>query len=230
MRIDRFLSHHTGRTRKDASALVRRGRVAVDGVVVRSASEHVDPATQTIAIDGVAVPWVARRVLMMNKPAGHVTAHHDPLAPTVFDLVPAHLAKHLVAIGRLDKDTTGLLLLTDDGQLVHALTHPRRGVDKTYEVTYDGTLVDAAARMAEGLVLDDGTRCRPARFEAVEPGRARVIVHEGRFHQVKRMIAALGGRVVALHRSAVGALTLDPALAPGASRLLDDDELAALSP
>lgn len=229
MRIDRFLAHHTGRTRKDASDLVRRGRVTVDGAPVRSASAHIDPAAVTVAVDGAAVAWAARRVLMMNKPAGHVTAHRDPLSPTVFDLAPPHLARGLVAVGRLDKDTTGLLLLTDDGQLVHALTHPRRGVDKTYDVTFEGALVDPVARVAAGLVLEDGTRCLPARFEALEPGRARVVVHEGRYHQVKRMIAALGGRVVALHRSAVGPLTLDPDLAPGASRLLDEAEIAALT-
>ena len=228
MRIDRFLAHHTGRTRKEATDLLRQRRVSVDGVMTRSASEHVNPETQTVSVDGVAVVWLARRVLMLHKPAGVVTATHDDHDATVIDLVPAALRKGLVAIGRLDKDATGLLLLTDDGALVHALTHPRRGVEKVYEIAWEGVLDDPAARFAAGVALGDGTRCRPAHFEALEPGRARVVVHEGRYHQVKRMIAACGGQVTALHRAAVGGLALDPELAPGEVRPLRDDELALL--
>lgn len=228
MRIDRFLAHHRGVTRKEASLLVRRHRVTCDGVVVRTAASHVEPATQVVRVNGEAVVWRARRVLMLHKPPGVVTATRDDHDPTVFDLVPVELRKDLLAIGRLDKDATGLLLLTDDGALVHALTHPRRGVEKVYEVAYDGVLADPEARFTAGITLADGTRCRPAGFEARGPGRCRIVVHEGRYHQVKRMIAACGGHVTALHRAAVGGLALDPGLPPGAVRPLTDGEIEAL--
>ena len=228
MRIDRFLAHHTGRTRKEASGLVRERRVSVDGVVTRDAGAHVDPLTQTVAVDGEPVRWSARQVLMLHKPAGVVTATHDPHERTVLDLLPAAARRRLVPVGRLDKDATGLLLLTDDGALVHALTHPRRGVEKIYEVQYEGVLDGAVARFAAGIVLADGTQCRPAHIEITGPGAARVTVHEGRYHQVKRMIAACGGGVTALHRAVVGGVALDPALAPGEVRALSEDEIARL--
>ncbi len=217
-----------GVTRKEASLLIRRRRVSCDDVAVRTAASHVDPATQVVRVNGEVVAWHARRVLMLHKPAGVVTANHDEHDRTVFDLVPPDLRRDLVAVGRLDKDATGLLLLTDDGALVHALTHPKRGIEKVYEVTYEGTLVDPEARFAAGVTLADGTRCRPASFEALAPGRCRLVVHEGRYHQVKRMIAACGGHVTELHRAAVGGLRLDPELAPGAVRPLTDAEIDAL--
>lgn len=217
-----------GVTRKEASLLIQRRRVRCDDVAVRTAASHIDPATQVVRVDGEIVAWHPRRVLMLHKPAGVVTANRDDHEPTVFDLVPPEFKRDLVAIGRLDKDATGLLLLTNDGGLVHALTHPKRGVEKIYEVTYEGALVDPEARFAAGITLADGTRCRPAGFEAIGPGRCRVVVHEGRYHQVKRMIAACGAHVTALHRAAVGSLRLDPALPPGAVRPLTDAELEAL--
>lgn len=217
-----------GRTRKEASILLRKRRVSIDDVVTTRGADQVDPARQTVRVDGAVVTWLERRVLMMHKPAGVVTATQDDREPTVLDLVPPDLRRGLLAVGRLDKDTTGLLLLTDDGGLVHALTHPKRGIEKVYEATYEGELDDAPSRFEAGLTLADGTICRPARIELHDAGRARVTLHEGRYHQVKRMIAACGGHVTGLHRVAVGDLRLDPALAPGSVRPLTADELALL--
>jgi len=217
-----------GRTRKEASALLRRRRVTVDGAVVTKAATHVDPERQTVRVGDAVIAYTARRVLMMNKPPGVVSATRDAVETTVLDLVPPDLRRDLVPIGRLDKDTTGLLLLTDDGDLVHALTHPKRGVEKVYEADFEGELEGAPERFAEGVLLSDGTRCRPAGLVLLGAGRARVTVHEGRYHQVKRMIAACGGHVTALRRVAIGPLALDPGLAEGSVRLLTDDELALL--
>jgi len=228
MRIDRFLAHHAGLTRKEASGLVRKRRVTVDGAVVTDAGAHVDPEVQAIAIDDEPVAWARQRVLMLHKPEGVVTATQDASERTVLDLLPERERRGLLPVGRLDKDTTGLLLLTDDGALVHALTHPRRGVSKRYEVRYEGELEAPEARFAAGLLLADGTVCRPAVFVAQGAGRAEVQLHEGRYHQVKRMIAACGGVVTALHRAQVGGLRLDPTLAPGSARALTKVELEEL--
>ena len=173
------------------------------------------------------------RYLMMNKPAGVITATEDAAQQTVLDLLPADLRRGLSPVGRLDKDTEGLLLLTDDGALCHALTAPRRHVDKRYRAQIAGTLAsDAAARFAAGLTLGDGTVCRPAELTILgrtEDGCvAEVVLREGKYHQVKRMVAAAGGRVVHLKRLSMGPLTLDDALPAGGFRELTEQELALL--
>ena len=167
---------------------------------------------------------------MLNKPAGYLSATEDRSAPTVLDLVPPELRRPgLAPVGRLDKDTTGLLLLTDDGQLAHALLSPRRHVDKVYLARVDGTGSEAdCLAFQEGIVLADGTKCLPARLELLEPGLCRVTVREGKFHQVKRMLASRGLPVLALERRAMGPLELDEGLAPGQLRPLTEAELQAL--
>lgn len=227
-RLDRFLAHALDISRTDAQKLVRRERVTVDGEPVRDPSMHV---TGGVALDGEPVIAFGRVVLMMHKPAGLLSATRDPSDRTILDLVPRELRpRDLAPVGRLDKDTTGLILLTNDGQLNHRLTHPRRHVPRTYRVHYEGALAeDAMARVAAGLRLEDQTELLPAELTLIGPGECRLVLHQGVYHQVKRMIAVLGGVVTALHREGFGPLVLDPeALAPGAVRSLSGDELEAL--
>ncbi|MCC6623640.1 MAG: 16S rRNA pseudouridine(516) synthase [Deltaproteobacteria bacterium] len=229
-RIDKILSHALAIPRRVAHALVRHGEVTVDGEVVTDPGQRVDPRRQVVVVDGRVVPAPGPTVLLMHKPAGVITATEDEHDRTVLDLVPADLRRRALApVGRLDKDTTGLIVLTDDGALSHALTHPRRHVDKTYRVTFEGALPpDAAARVSAGLPLADGTTCLPASLDPVDASTARLTIHEGKHHQVKRMMAALGVVVTALHRERFGPLALPADLAPGAVRLASADEREAL--
>ncbi len=227
-RLDRFLAHALDISRTDAQKLVRRERVTVAGELVKDPSMHVDDAVE-VTFDGDPVIAFGRVVLMMHKPTGILSATRDPSDRTVLDLVPKTLKpRDLSPIGRLDKDTTGLLLLTNDGQLNHRLTHPKRHVPRTYRVTFeDGLESDAAARVAAGLTLEDGTELMPAVLERLSETEARLVLHQGVYHQVKRMIAVLGGTVTALHREGFGPLVLD-SLAVGQVRPLTDAEIASL--
>ena len=158
-----------------------------------------------------------------------ITASRDTRHPTVLGLFPENERRGLFAVGRLDKDTEGLLIVTDDGALSHALMSPTRHVSKVYEAEIDGELVpDAAERFASGLTLRDGTECRPATLEQLPDGRVRVTLHEGKYHQVKRMFAARGKQVVYLKRMAIGGLALDPDLQPGEWRELTEEEVRLL--
>ena len=221
-RLDKILAN-TGRwSRKEARELVRAGRVAVDGAVVRAPEVKTDPAAR-FTVDGEDVSGEKLVYLMLHKPAGLVSATEDPRQPTVLELLPAHLRRvGLFPAGRLDKDTEGLLLLTNDGPLAHRLLSPRRHVDKTYFVRVDGALDGAdAAAFAAGMTLDDGLECLPAGLEVLEtPDTAIVTLREGKYHQIKRMLAQRGKPVLYLKRLTMGPLTLDPALEKGAWRPL----------
>ena len=204
--------------------------VAVDGAVVRAPEVKTDPAAR-FTVDGEDVSGEKLVYLMLHKPAGLVSATEDPRQPTVLELLPAHLRRvGLFPAGRLDKDTEGLLLLTNDGPLAHRLLSPRRHVDKTYFVRVDGALDGAdAAAFAAGMTLDDGLECLPAGLEVLEtPDTAIVTLREGKYHQIKRMLAQRGKPVLYLKRLTMGPLTLDPALEKGAWRPLTAEELADL--
>lgn len=233
MRLDKLLAHLNCGSRKEVQAMIRAGRVQVDGVTERDPAAKVDADTAQVILDGQAQHYQAQRYYMLNKPAGVITASRDERHDTVLELFPEEMRRGLFAVGRLDKDTEGLLLITDDGALSHALMSPARHVDKVYEAQVEGELAsDAAARFSAGLELKDGTVCRPARLEtASDLGEnwVRVTLCEGKYHQVKRMIAAVGGVVVRLRRVELGGLTLDPALAPGAFRALTTQELTLLT-
>ena len=230
LRLDKMLTD-TGRwSRKESREVIRAGRVTVGGTVVRRPEQKADPQAEEIAVDGAPLGWSAHSYLMLHKPAGVLTATEDRSAPTVLDLVPAGLRRPgLAPVGRLDKDTTGLLLLTDDGALAHALLSPRRHVDKVYLARIEGTVreEDCAAFRA-GLTLGDGTKCLPAELEGLGPGCCRVTVREGKYHQVRRMLALRGLPVRALSRISFGPLHLDGALAPGQVRALTAAEIDAL--
>ena len=230
IRLDKLLADSGAFTRSEARKCVRDGRVQVDGLTVRQPEAKFDADSVSVSVDGAALSCASLRYLMLHKPAGVLSATEDPRQETVLDLLPSPYRRMgLFPVGRLDKDTTGLLLLTNDGDFAHRVISPKKHVPKVYRAEVDGELDAAdAAVFAEGLVLGDGTVCLPAKLELPTPGVGRVTVYEGKYHQVKRMFAARGKPVTALHREKIGALTLDPALPPGGVRELTPAELEAV--
>lgn len=230
-RIDKLLSS-TGRwSRKEVKGLVRQGRVTADGRAVREPEERFDPAAVSLCVDGAAVDCSPYVYVMLHKPAGVLSAARDRRQPTVLDLLPPELRRRgLFPVGRLDKDTTGLLLLTDDGDLAHRLLSPKKHVDKVYLARVEGRVEEAdVSALRQGLVLGDGTVCLPAGLEPLGDGtQCLVTLREGKYHQVKRMLAARGKPVVSLHRLSMGPLVLDEGLKPGKWRFLSDAERAEL--
>ena|GEM_PF-149943 len=234
IRLDRLLAEAGVGSRRDVRQLVKQGRVAVNGTVERDPGCRVRAGLDTVTVDGQRLETgpAGPLILMLNKPRGVITATRDATARTVLDLLPPALARRVFPAGRLDKDTEGLLILTDDGQLCHRLISPRHGVEKEYWVEVDGALPgELVASFAKGIRLDDGYVTRPARLaieQASAPGQARVVLTEGRYHQVKRMFAACGLKVTALRRLRIGGLQLDPDLPPGKYRPLTPAEVQLL--
>ena len=233
-RLDKIIAS-TGRfSRREVKLLVRQGRVLVDGVPARSAEDRMAPETAEITVDGERLAWRRYTWLMMNKPAGVLSATEDGRGKTVLDLLPEELRRReLFPVGRLDKDTEGLLLLTNEGGLAHDLLSPNKHVDKVYYARTAAELEEADCRaFAAGMVLGDGLECLPAGLEILSAGaggsEALVTLREGKFHQVKRMLAARGKPVLYLKRMKMGNLTLDPALEPGEYRFLTEEEVALL--
>lgn len=229
-RLDKIIAS-TGRwSRREVKDLVRQGRVTVDDVPARSAEEKADPEQAVIAVNGEKLNWRRYTWVMLNKPAGYLSATEDGRGATVLDLLPQDLQRQgLFPVGRLDKDTEGLLLLTNDGELAHRLLSPKYHVEKRYFARVDGELSAADAEaFARGMTLGDGLECLPAGLELL-PGHACIVtLREGKFHQVKRMLAARGAPVLYLKRLSMGPLTLDDSLAAGAYRLLRAEEILAL--
>ncbi|MBQ3888268.1 MAG: 16S rRNA pseudouridine(516) synthase [Clostridia bacterium] len=231
LRLDRLLAASTELTRSEVHRLLRAGQLCLGGKPV---SDPAAPAVwgDAVTVRGESVCTAQHVYYMLNKPAGVVSATEGKDGPTVIDLVPPALRRRgLFPAGRLDKDTVGFCLITDDGDFAHRLLAPRRHVPKTYLATVDGDLdyPAAAAAFEQGLVLGDGTVLLSAALERTSTARTyRVTVHEGRYHQVKRMFAALGVHVVALERIAIGAVPLDPSLKRGELRPLTAEELRLL--
>lgn len=228
-RLDKILAN-TGRwSRKEAHELIRAGRVKVEGEV-KLRREEKFPESALLEVDGETISGQRLVYLMLNKPAGLVSATDDPREATVLSLLPEHLRRiGLFPAGRLDKDTVGLLLLTNDGPLAHGLLSPRRHVDKTYLVRVNGVLdeEDEAAFQA-GMTLADGLQCLPARLERRSDNEALVTLREGKYHQIKRMCAARGKPVTFLKRLTFGSLVLDESLEEGAWRPLTEAERASV--
>lgn len=229
-RLDKIISS-TGRwSRREVKELVRCGRVTVNGSCPKSAEEKAERERDDIRVDGESLSTSKYIYLMLNKPAGLVSATDDPREQTVLTLLPDHLRKiGLFPAGRLDKDTVGLLLLTNDGELAHRLLAPKSHVDKVYRVKVDGVLSEGdVTAFREGVTLADGYTCLPAGLERLGESEALVTLREGKYHQIKRMCAARGKPVVYLQRLRFGSLTLDKALAEGEWRALTAEELAGL--
>lgn len=230
MRLDKFLALEGRCTRSGAKEWLRRGRVTVNGAPARDGAAAVDPEKDEIALDGEAIIYRREMHVMLNKPAGVLTAANDPRRETVLDLLPrACRALGCMPVGRLDLDTEGLLILTTDGQLAHRLLAPKNGVEKIYIAEVDSPLRgEDVSAFAQGLRLSDFT-ARPARLEIMPPGNVgRVTVCEGKFHQVKRMFLACGRTVTHLKRLTFGGVRLDETLAPGQWRELTAQEMKTL--
>lgn len=231
MRIDKLLANMGYGSRKDVKILLKQGVVRVDDQPVKDAKRQVNLETERVTVQGEVVEYKPFVYLMMNKPAGVISATEDKVESTVVDLIdPSYAHYELFPVGRLDKDTTGLLLLTNDGAFNHALMSPRKHVDKVYVAEVDGEMTaDDVRRFAEGVELEDGYTTKPARLELIsKSGRrstVRLTLSEGKYHQVKRMIAAVGKHVDRLERVQIGALELDPTLEPGAYRELSEEEV-----
>ena len=227
-RLDKIITNRGIASRREVKELVRQGRVLVDGAPAPSADMKVSLETAAVTVDGVAVSGERYTYLLLHKPAGVLTATEDRRQPTVMDLLPQQY-RRLAPVGRLDKDTEGLLLLTDDGELTHRLLSPRYHVDKVYYTRVEGTPDQAdAAAFAAGLLLGDGLQCLPARLEPLGGDACLVTLREGKFHQVKRMLASRGKPVRYLKRLAMGPLRLEDTLKAGQWRLLTPEELSAL--
>ncbi len=228
-RLDKFLCDSGVGTRSQVKVIVKSGRVTVDGKPEKDSSRKVDSKTQTICLDGEVLGGKRRMVLMLNKPAGFVTATEDPVERTVMELLPAKY-KHLdlKPVGRLDKATEGLLLFTNDGDLLHRLISPKKEVPKIYYARHEGQAGEAdVAAFAEGLTLRDGTVCLPAKLEPLGAGESLVTVCEGKYHQVRRMMASRGMTVTYLERRQEGNLTLGD-LPRGQTRELTEEEIQGL--
>lgn len=225
MRLDKFICDCTGLTRSQAGKSIRQGLVSINGEPVKQAARQVS-VTDQVELDGELLQLIGPRYIMLHKPAGYVCANDDPEHPIVFTLLDEPLVERLHTVGRLDLDTTGLLLLTDDGQWSHRLSSPKHHVAKTYRVwTADPIPAEAIAQFAAGVMLrGEKEPTKPAQLELVATHEALLTIHEGRYHQVKRMFAAIGNKVERLHRERIGALQLPEDLDEGEYRYLTIDE------
>ena len=229
-RLDKVLAG-TGRwSRREVKLLVRQGLVRLNGAAAVSAEEKCDPETAVITVNGETVVLRRFTYVLLHKPGGVITATEDRRQETVMELLPQELRRvGLAPVGRLDKDTEGLLLLTNDGELTHRLLSPKYHVDKRYFARVDGHLTAAHAEaFAKGMTLGDGLKCLPARLEILPDNGCIVTVREGKFHQVKRMLASCGAPVAYLKRLSIGPLVLGDELGRGEHRMLREEEVAAL--
>ena len=228
-RLDKFLCDSGVGTRSQVKGILKSGRVTVDSVTERDPSRKIDPDKQTVCLDGEILGGKRRLVVMLNKPAGYVTATEDRQERTVMELLPSDIRNMDVKpVGRLYKATEGLLLFTNDGDLLHRLISPKKEVPKRYYARHEGQAGEADVEaFRQGLTLGDGTVCRSAILEPLGPGESMVTVCEGKYHQVRRMLASRGMPVTYLRREQEGSLLLGD-LAPGAWRLLSQEEIRAL--
>lgn len=226
-RLDKALSNTGLLTRSQARDALKVGRIQCDGVTVRDGAMKVDPEAQVITLDGEQI-FAGAVILMLNKPADYVTSTQDPRDRTVMELIPPQYRRRVAPVGRLDKETEGLLLFTDDGDLAHYLISPKHQVPKIYYARHEGeaTQEDVAA-FSQGLMLKDGTVCLPAVLEPLGPGESKITVCEGKYHQVRRMMASRGMPVSYLERQSESGLTLGD-LPRGEIRLLTAAEEMAL--
>lgn len=232
MRVDKYLGNMGVASRSEIKRIIGRGRVAVNGQVVRSAKWQINPQTDRITLDNQVIDYVPYIYLMLNKPAGYLSATEDRKLPTVLDLVPKQYQHYqLFPMGRLDRDTEGLIILSNDGQLAHRLLSPKYHVVKWYEV-HCQRAVDAAqvAKLKSGVTIAGAYKTRPAQVMhySADATRIKLGISEGKFHQIKQMMQAVDNAVVYLKRTHFGAIALDDSLALGAIRPLTTDEINRL--
>jgi 16S rRNA pseudouridine516 synthase len=227
MRLDKFIAGVTDLSRNDAKRAIKARYVQVDGVTVDDPQHEVDAAAK-VTLEGRSLRSALPRYFMLHKPDGYVCANKDRNHLTVLDLLDEDNVDELHIAGRLDVDTTGLVLLTDDGQWSHRVTAPKSNCDKTYRLqTAEPIAPQLIEQFARGLFLQtEKQRLKPAHLEIIDTFNARLTISEGKYHQVKRMFGAVGNAVIKLHRERIGALVLDPQLPPGEYRALSADEVA----
>jgi 16S rRNA pseudouridine516 synthase len=228
-RLDKFLCDSGAGTRSQVKLILKAGRVTVDGIPAKDPSAKIDPQRQKVCLDGEILGGKRRVVAMLNKPAGYVTATEDAQERTVMELLPQTLrSMDVKPVGRLDKATEGLLLFTNDGDLLHRLISPKKEIPKVYYARHEGTASDEDVQaFADGLTLRDGTVCLPAKLEPLGAGESLITVCEGKYHQVRRMMASRGMHVEYLERRQEGTLTLGD-LPRGQTRELNQAEINAL--
>lgn len=232
IRLDKYLSNQiASMSRKDATAAIKKGRVCVDGVITKTPDIKLDPNNESVTLDGKAVGYKKNLYIMLNKPSGVVCATRDGLSATVLELLPEELRRQgLFPAGRLDKDTEGFVLITTDGDLAHRMLAPKSHVEKEYYVKLENPLCENAEKaVAQGLTLSDGTSCMPATIKRIDDCECNIILHQGMFHQVKRMFEALDNKVVYLKRVRIGGVELDKTLKLGEVRELTDDEIKQIA-
>ena len=226
-RLDKFLCDCGAGSRSQVKQILKAGRVMLDGRVTADGSVKLDPQRSEVCLDGNPLTRRGRMVIMLHKPAGYVTATEDDLSPTVMELLPPQY-RHLKPVGRLDKQTEGLLLFTDDGDLLHRLISPKKEVPKVYYAEHEGQAgQEDVEAFAAGLILRDGTVCQSAVLEPLGPGKSRITLCEGKYHQVRRMMAARGMHVLYLQRQQEAGLVLGD-LPKGSLRELSKNEIESL--
>ena len=231
IRLDKYLSDSTAYSRSEIKTYIKKGQAEVNSKVCRDPGLKVDPDRDEVCLKGQRLNWQRFHYYMLNKPPGLLSATEDASQNTVLELFPPGLRKGLFPVGRLDKDTVGLLLITDDGELAHSLLSPGRHVNKTYLVhTADPLSAEDADAFKDGTELKDGTLLKSAVLDINDndPRVAKITIQEGKYHQIKRMIASRGNKVVYLKRLSMGSLTLDENLREGEYRPLREDELQSL--
>ena len=232
IRLDKYLADMSIGTRTEVKKLIRQGKVAVDGLIVKNPDIKVDTGTQNVTYNGIAVTYETYEYYMLNKPAGVISATSDKTEKTVLDLIDSKKRKDLFPVGRLDKDTEGLLLITNDGELAHRLLSPKKHVDKLYYARVEGVVgMEDIDAFAKGLDIGEGEYTKPAKLEILKSdiiSEIKLTIQEGKFHQVKRMFEAVGKKVIYLKRLEMGTLKLDEGLALGEYRPLTQKEIEEL--
>lgn len=228
IRLDKFLTETGSLTRSQAKEAAKKGRILVNGEAEKKTDRKIDPEKDEIVLDGKRISYAAYEYYMLNKPKGVVSATEDKKYPTVVQLIQDRKRTDLFPAGRLDIDTEGLLLITNDGELTHNLLSPKKHVDKVYLAEFEGVFPeDGKEQFQAGLILEDGVKTMPAHI-IVNGNQARLTIREGKFHQVKRMFQAVGCQVTYLKRLSMGSLTLDENLKPGEYRPLTNEEIESL--
>lgn len=232
IRLDKYLADMSVGTRAEVKKYIRQGKVKIDGEIVKSPERKIDASTQSVCYDGKNIVYKQFEYYMLNKPSGVISATTDAKEKTVVDLIETKIRKDLFPVGRLDKDTEGLLLITNDGELSHRLLSPKKHVDKVYYAKVEGVVTPEDQRIfAEGVAIGEGEVTKPAKLDILSSGMISEIeltIQEGKFHQVKRMFEAVGKKVIYLKRLSMGTLQLDDGLASGEYRTLTQEELDKL--
>lgn len=229
IRLDKYLADMGLGTRSQVKDLIKKGKININGIVIKDSNLKVDSEKDVIYFEGNPIVYEEFEYYMLNKPAGVISASNDKREKTVVDLIESKKRDDLFPVGRLDKDTEGLLLICNDGELSHNLLSPKKHVDKTYYVELDMPLsADKAKEVCEGVYIEAGVKSMPAKLEYIDSQRVHLTIHEGKFHQVKKMFHAVGCEVTYLKRMTMGPLKLDENLQPGEYRRLTEAELSAL--